>query len=148
MPQIPEPPNRLSDGVVELRAIADWDIPEILIAHQDDPGLHVALGQSRPPTGAQLGSQVENSEAERLAGERISLTLVEPGKNDCRGRVDVFNVDFEHGQAQIAVWVAPQFRGRGFAAHALRLASAWLKEGVGLADVTVAAVVDEDSQGR
>jgi RimJ/RimL family protein N-acetyltransferase len=127
MPAIPEPPSRLSDEVIELRAIAEWDIPDVLIAYQDDRSLHLALGQQRAPTGAQLGSEVERSEALRLAGERLAMTLVEPGRNDCRGRIDVFAFDWERKCAELTIWVAPDFRGRGFAAHALTLATGWLK---------------------
>ncbi|HTW11107.1 MAG TPA: GNAT family N-acetyltransferase [Solirubrobacteraceae bacterium] len=145
MPAIPEPPARLADDVVELRAIAEWDIPEILIAHQDDPALHRLLGQQRPPTGAQLGSEVERAPAVREAGLGISLTLVEPGHNDCRGRVEVSQIDWENASAQLRVWVAPQFRGRGFAHHALELASDWLSNQVGLHELTVTAAIDTDS---
>ena len=62
MPSIPEPPDRIGDELIELRPIAEWDIPEVLIAHQDDRELHRRLGLSKPPTGAQLGSEVERAE--------------------------------------------------------------------------------------
>lgn len=147
MPEIPEPPARLGDQIVELRAIAEWDIPEILIAHQDDPELHAKLGQQRPPSGAQLGREVEAAEAQRLAGVAVSLTLVEPGQNDCCGRLDVAPIDWDQARAELSVWVAPRFRGRGFADHALTLASGWLTEAVGLSDLAVIVAVDDGSQG-
>jgi RimJ/RimL family protein N-acetyltransferase len=145
MPAIPEPPARLRDDVIELRGIAEWDIPDVLIAYQDDSSLHRALGEQRAPTGAQLGNEVERSGALRLAGERISLTLVEPGRNDCRGRINVFGFDWDRKRAELAVWVAPDFRGRGFADHALALTIDWLKRDVGLADIAVLAAVDGDA---
>ncbi len=142
MPQIPEPPKRLGDEVVQLRAIAEWDIPEILIAYQDDPQLHQRLGEARPPTGALLGREVEQAEQRRQQGVGISLTLVQPGGSDCRGRLRVAEIDWELGSAELSVWVAPGFRGRGYADHALELASAWLLESVGLGALRVGAVVD------
>jgi RimJ/RimL family protein N-acetyltransferase len=145
MPAIPAPPSRLRDELIALRAIAEWDIPDVLIAYQDDSSLHEALGERRAPTGAQLGAEVERSEALRLAGERISLTLVEPGRNDCRGRISVFAFDWERKRAELTVWVAPGFRGRGFADHALALAIGWLKRDVGLEEVAVMAAVDGDA---
>jgi RimJ/RimL family protein N-acetyltransferase len=145
MPAIPEPPARLRDEVIELRGIAEWDIPDVLIAYQDDSSLAQALGERRAPTGAQLGNEVESSEALRLAGERISLTLVETGRNDCRGRINVFAFDWERKCAELAVWVAPDFRGRGYADHALALAIGWLKRDVGLDDIAVLAAVDDDA---
>ncbi|MGH2842036.1 MAG: GNAT family N-acetyltransferase [Solirubrobacteraceae bacterium] len=144
MPAIPSLSERLADAVVELREIAEWDIPEILIAHQDDRSLHRRLGLGRPPTGAQLGSEVESAAARRQDGLGVSLTLTAPGGNDCAGRVDVSAIDWERGSAQLSVWVAPALRGRGIAAHALALASGWLTGSVGLTELEVAVSVDEE----
>jgi len=93
MPPIPPLTERLRDEIVELREISEWDIPEILIAYQDDPTLHLRLAQRRPPTGAQLGSQVETAQAKRSAGIAVILTLVQPGGNDCRGRLDISQIN-------------------------------------------------------
>jgi RimJ/RimL family protein N-acetyltransferase len=137
MPAIPQPPERLGDDLVELREIAEWDIPEVLIAHQDDPDLHRRLGLPRQPSGAQIGTEVERAEAERLAGESVKLTIVEPGRNDFRGRVEVDGLDWEQGSAALRIWVVPQVRGRGYEQHAVELASQWLFTVVGLRRVVV-----------
>src|SRR5579872_272608 len=100
MPSIPEPPDRIVDELIELRPIEEWDIPEVLIAHQDDPELHRRLGLPRPPTGAQLGGEVDDAQAWRRAGAGVKLTIVEPGSNDCRGRVEVDDVDWDRGSAR------------------------------------------------
>jgi RimJ/RimL family protein N-acetyltransferase len=137
MPTIPQPPERSGDQLVELREIAEWDIPEVLIAHQDDRDLYRRLGLQKPPTGAQLGSEVDHAEAERLAGSSVKLTIVEPGANDCRGRVEVDDFDWEQGSARVRVWAAPQVRGRGYEQRAAELVSEWLRSGVGLRHVEV-----------
>jgi RimJ/RimL family protein N-acetyltransferase len=113
---------------VGLRLAEERDIPEILIAHQDDPELYARLGLERPPSGAELGRQMENAEHEREAGVRVRLTVVEPGSDDCRGRISVHSVDWENGRAELGMWLAPQSRGRGLAPSALRLAAGWLFE--------------------
>jgi RimJ/RimL family protein N-acetyltransferase len=132
MPTIPDLPERLGDELVELREIAEWDIPEVLIAHQDDRDLHRRLGLSRPPTGAQLGSEVECAQDERLVGSSVKLTILEHGGNDCRGRIEVDGFDWGQGSAAMRVWVAPQVRSRGYEQHAVALASQWLFSVVGL----------------
>ncbi len=137
MPSIPQPPERMGDEFIELRPIAEWDIPEVLIAHQDDRELHHWLGLSRPPTGAQLGSEVEHAEAHRLAGELLKLTIVEPGGNDCRGRVEVDGFDWQRGSANVRIWVAPQLRGRGYEQRAAELAGEWLRSTVGLSELSI-----------
>jgi len=137
MPAIPAPPERFGDDLIELREIAEWDIPEVLIAHQDDRDLHRRRGLERPPTGAQLGTEVERATDERLAGRSVKLTIVEPRGNDCRGRVEVDSFDWEKRSANLRVWAAPDARGRGYEQHAAELASQWLRSGVGLRDVDV-----------
>lgn len=144
MPSIPELAVRLRDDVVQLRDASEWDIPEILIAHQDDRQLHARLGRRRPPTGAQLGNEIAHLSARREAGTGASLTLLEPGGIYCCGRLEVSAIDWSQRRAVLSVWVAPQLRGRGMAAHALRLASEWLESEVGLSELTVALVIDGD----
>ncbi len=139
----PAPPARLSDGVVGLRAISEWDIPEILIAHQDDPGLHVALRMARPPSGAELGREVERSELDRLRGLRIALTIVAPGSDDCIGRVVARVTDVAGGVAALTIWVAPQRRGQGLGRRALALASEWLLGPAGLRRLTLEAGAED-----
>jgi RimJ/RimL family protein N-acetyltransferase len=132
MPAIPALTQPLTDGAVTLRPAADWDIPDILIAHQDDPRLHVALGMERPPTGAELGRAIERMPQELAQGSRVELTIVEPGSETCRGRLDIHNIRWDQLRAELGIWVVPQLRGRGLARRALRLGAGWLFESIGL----------------
>ncbi len=123
--------------LIELRPIAEWDIPEVLIAHQDDRELHRWLGLAKPPTGAEMGREVEQAESQRNAGAAIKLTIVAPGGNDCLGRVEVDGFDWEQASADVRVWVAPQLRGRGYEQRAAELAREWLRSTVGLRELNV-----------
>jgi [ribosomal protein S5]-alanine N-acetyltransferase len=129
----------LTDGTVVLRDYLERDIPEILIAYQDDPRLHGATGQDRPPSGAELGSRAEREPAARATGERATLTVLEPGLDTCRGQIKVDEVDWDNGRAGLTIWLAPQVRGRGLGRRALRLAGGWLLESCQLARVEVLA---------
>ena len=68
----------LTDGVVALRPAAERDIPEILIAYQDDPELHLRLGEERPPSGAELGRLAERAASGPRRRARVTLTILEP----------------------------------------------------------------------
>lgn len=125
MAPLPDIDPPLTDGTVVLRLSAERDIPEILIAHQDDPGLHLSLGEGRPPSGAQLGARQERAEAERLGGRRVSLTITEARADTCLGQVDA-RMLAEARRARLALWLAPGARGRGLGTRALRLAGDWL----------------------
>jgi RimJ/RimL family protein N-acetyltransferase len=128
MPSFPRFPERLTGPSVELRLAAERDIPETLIAHQDDPALYRRLRMRRPPSGAELGRRVEVAETERSVGRRLSLTILAPGSDECRGQVDVLDGESHHGCVELRVWVVPGDRRRGLGSAAIALAGRWLIE--------------------
>jgi RimJ/RimL family protein N-acetyltransferase len=132
MPSFPSLQAPLSDGVVAVRPSAERDIPEILIAYQDDRRLHQALGEDRPPTGAALGSRAERAPDELEAGRLLTLTILQQGSDVCRGEVRVAGVDWDNRRAVMRVWIAPSLRGQGLARRAQALASRWLSDQCGL----------------
>lgn len=137
MPAFPELREPLCESAVCVRPAAERDIPEVLIAYQDDRELHLRMGEERPPSGAELGRRAEHAEADRLAGRRLTMTIVERESDVCRGQLDVERVDWDNLVAEVAIWVAPERRGRGFGSRALRLVSRWLIEECGLHRVAV-----------
>ncbi len=74
---------------MQLRLAAERDIPEILIAHQDDPSLFARLRLARPPSGAELGRRAELAETERILGAGLWLTVLVEGSDECAGQIDV-----------------------------------------------------------
>lgn len=142
MPAFPALENRLTDGAVELRLAKEWDIPDVLIAHQDDPALYRRLGLVRPPSGAELGRRSEAEPGERAAGRALRLTVVEPGQDTCRGQIEIHRIDWDQGEAEIGIWLAPQVRGRGLAPRALRLAAGWLFGACGLSKLVLRTELD------
>lgn len=132
MPAFTDPAQPLRDETAELRLAAERDIPEILIAHQDDPELYLRLGLERPPSGAELGRRCDAEPRRRAAGEGVRFTILEPGDDMCRGQLDVHGVEWDDRRAEAGIWIAPQRRGRGLAPAALRLAARYLFEQAGL----------------
>jgi RimJ/RimL family protein N-acetyltransferase len=126
------PLEPLSDGAVIVRLAAERDIPEVLIAYQDDPQLHMRMGELRPPSGAELGRRAERAEHDRVTGQGLGLTITEPGDDTCAGQIDVHRVDWENERAELGVWVAPARRRRGLASRALRVLGPWLLTAGGL----------------
>jgi RimJ/RimL family protein N-acetyltransferase len=145
MTALPWPPQTLSDGLVSLRLTAERDIPEILIAYQDDRQLHEQLGQRRPPSGADLGRACEQSPGELAAGLRLRLTICESGRDACLGQVAIGQLDWENLRGEIIVWVAPRSRRRGYAGAALRLAAGWALTQCGI--VRLSLIVAPDNEG-
>jgi RimJ/RimL family protein N-acetyltransferase len=139
MPPFPDLTDALHTASVALRLAAERDIPEVLIAHQDDPELHRRLGLVRPPSGG----RVEGGPSDRATGTALWLTIVQAGGDECIGQLDVHDVDWGHSRAELGIWTAPAQRGRGVAADALRLIGRWLISECGLARVQI--VTDPDN---
>jgi RimJ/RimL family protein N-acetyltransferase len=142
MPAFPELAEPLSDGSVVVRLGAERDIPEILIAYQDDPQLHRRLDEEHPPSGAELGRRSERAEADRALGRGVTLTILEPGENVCRGQIDVLHVDWDNARLDLRIWLAPASRGRGLGQRALRLAARWLLRECGFQRIQILTAPD------
>jgi RimJ/RimL family protein N-acetyltransferase len=142
MPSFPELSDAVRGETVALRLAAERDIPEVLIAHQDDPDLHRRLGVGRPPSGAELGRRVEAGPSDRATGTALWLTIVQAGADECIGQIDVHDVEWDHSRAQLGIWTAPAHRGRGVATEALRLVGGWLLGECGLARVQLVTEPD------
>ncbi len=137
MPGIPALAQPLRDGRVSVRPAVERDIPEILIAYEDDPQMHLRLGEARPPSGAELGSRVDRAQDDLAAGRLVRFTILVDDAEDCRGQITVHTIDWEHRRAELGIWVASQFRRQGIATTALRLVADWLFAACGLQRVTV-----------
>jgi RimJ/RimL family protein N-acetyltransferase len=145
MPSIPELIEPLSDGDVGLRPSAERDIPEVLIAYQDDPSMHERLGEDRPPTGAELGRRSEHADADRDAGLAVTLTILLPGSDRCAGEIRVHRLDWINARAELGLWLAPKARGRRLAPRALRLAARWLFDSCGLERLQILTEPDNEA---
>lgn len=137
MASIQAPPEPLSDGRIALRLSAERDIPEVLIAYQDDSRMHISLGERRPPSGAELGRGMEQAADDLKDGLAVRLTITEAGSDECAGQVIVDGFDWENARAELRIWVAPQLRGKGVASSALRLLAPWLLRACGLERVAL-----------
>lgn len=126
MPLFPEMIEPLTDGSVIVRFATERDIPEVLIAYQDDPELHLRMVEQRPPSGADLGRRAERAEVDRITGRSLTMTILESGQDTCRGQIYVHQVEWEDARAELGIWVSPQWRGRGLATRALTLVGPWL----------------------
>lgn len=148
MPRLPQLSAALVDGPVRLRDAAERDIPEVLIAYEDDRQMHLRLFEQRPPTGAALGRRAESEYADRVAGSRATLTVCAGESDVCVGQANVHDIDWEHGRAELSLWIAAGWRGQGLGARALRLTSAWLLERCGLERVQLLVEPDNAAMLR
>ncbi|HEY2161176.1 MAG TPA: GNAT family N-acetyltransferase [Solirubrobacteraceae bacterium] len=148
MPSFPELIEPLADGEVVVRQAVEHDIPEVLIAYQDDPELHLRLGEERPPSGAELGRMSERTLEDLAGGRRMTLTIARAASDVCLGQVNLLQVDWENARLDLGIWVAPRARGKGLARTALRLVASWLLSEVGFERVQILTETDNDRMLR
>jgi RimJ/RimL family protein N-acetyltransferase len=148
VPSIPFLSEPLVDERAAVRDYAERDIPEILIAHQDDPQLHLRIGIDRPPSGAELGRLAEQEQGDRRVGRRAAFTILEPGSDVFRGRIVLTGIDWDNGRGELGIWLAPQARGKGLASAALRLLSRWLLRTCALERLQLTTESDNDPMFR
>jgi RimJ/RimL family protein N-acetyltransferase len=123
--RIPELTAPLTDGQIALRRQEERDIPEVLVAFDDDAELHADRGLKRPPSGAELGRALEEAPQRRAAGIDETLAIVD-GSGRFAGELIVHTIDWDDRRAELGVWLIPAARGAGIGRRALRLGAEWL----------------------
>ncbi len=144
MPAFGDLDEPLGDEKVRVRLATEYDIPEVLIAYQDDPELHLRMGGTRPPSGAELGRLAERAADDRASGIGMTLTIVGSGSDVCVGQVNVHHVNWDNARAELGIWVAPRARDKGLARTALRLVATWLLRDLGFQRVQLLTEPDND----
>jgi RimJ/RimL family protein N-acetyltransferase len=122
---IPEPPEPFTDGTITLRLQQERDIPEVLVAFDNDQHLHADRGLKRPPSGAELGRALEEAPQRRAAGIDETLSILD-GSGRFAGELIVHSIDWDDRRAELGLWLVPAMRGQGIGRRALALGCAWL----------------------
>ena len=112
----------LTDGVVILRAFADSDAAA-LVEIWRDPAIR-QRNTVPEPTAEAAAAWIETRAADTPPGDVWEWALVDAQTRALVGRRALKGIDWRLGRAEAASWVAPEFRGRQFAARSLRLVAA------------------------
>jgi RimJ/RimL family protein N-acetyltransferase len=150
---------RLSDGIVTLRRWSIEDASFMAEASADPAILRYSgtldhFGYPAPPLATadaeaiirQFTSSWETSAFAGKPGAGVAFAVADASSGElvgCCGLDDWSNTDV----AQIGYWIAPETRGRGFAARAAALLTGWLFE-LGAARVVLKIVDDNDASER
>ena len=114
------PVEGLTDGVVRLRPIADADLDAITAACQD-PEISRYTTIPSPYERHHAREWMNASAAGMAAGSDLGLLVVEAESGALLGSVGLHGLNPVNGRCSSGYWVAPESRGRGTAARALRL---------------------------
>ena len=123
-PRIEFPVEGLSDGVVRLRLIADEDLAAIVEAVQD-PDIPRFTTVPTPYGEDEAKLWQRTAAAGLRSGSDLATVIGDAEDGTLLGSVGLHNLDPESGRCSAGYWVAAPARGRGIAARALRLLSAY-----------------------
>lgn len=133
----------LTDGVVTLRGWREDDAPGVLAACQD-PDIQRWLPVPVPYREEDARGFVAGfANEEWSSGRGAPLAVVDADTGELFGSVGLKDIDAVAGTAEAGYWVAPQARGRGVAARAVRLICAWAFDALSLERVEL--LVDPDN---
>jgi RimJ/RimL family protein N-acetyltransferase len=135
----------LSDGIVVMRPFAATDA-DALVEIWRDPSIR--LRNTVPEPTAEAAATWIATRADGTASDDVwEWALVDSATNALAGRRALKGIDQRLGRAEAASWVAPEFRGRQFAARSLRLAAAHAFS-FGLVRIQAACESDNEASQR
>lgn len=129
---------------MSLRRWEPADLP-VLRAAAADPEIR-RFRYSLPATDAEAERWLAELEPARQAGERLELAIAVAGSHDAVGSISLG--DIEPRTAMIRYWLAPDARGRGTAAGALRLLAGWAIDALQIGHLVLLIESDNESSWR
>ena len=119
MPPITVP--ELSDGVIELRAVTEADVPAFVEAFADAAIAEGAYHGQLAATDAAIRPYLARHPQRMADGDGVLLGVWEPDAQRLSGQTMLFAVDWRNLVAELGFWIAPWARGRGLIGRAIPL---------------------------
>jgi RimJ/RimL family protein N-acetyltransferase len=147
MADLPLPTPPLADDAIALRPWRETDIPVQLRIFSDP--VFQASSDWAPRTEADARRALVEYEAARQRGEQAEFALVASHDDDMvLGGGSLNNITLTQGRAAIGYWLAPEARGSGAAARAVRLLARWAFEDLGIARLELTCGPDNIASQR
>lgn len=117
---------------VRLRALEPEDL-DLLLAWENDSRHWPISGTLHPYSRASLQAYLQRDEQDWYRNRQLRLMVMDRSEEQSIGTIDLFDFEPRHSRAAVGLLIAqPEARGRGMAAEALRLLSAYAFAWLGL----------------
>jgi RimJ/RimL family protein N-acetyltransferase len=140
------PGGELTDGVVTLRPIVEEDGP-VTYQMRSLPEVSGRSVVATPMDPAVVTRQCAESVSRWLAGQRAETTIRDAADGTYLGEIALFYSEPALREAMIGYSLTPEARGKGYAARAARLITAWGFE-IGMARMTAGTAPDNIASQR
>jgi RimJ/RimL family protein N-acetyltransferase len=145
-PPLRWPAEPLTDGVVLLDRLTEADVPRVVLGCTDEASQHW-LPLPNPYGEPEASSFIGSREAAAQSGDELTFAVRGVDDGLLAGAMGLSQRGYRH-EADIGYWTAPDRRGRGWTARAVRLVAFYALSTMPLRRVEVlAAVGNEHSQG-
>lgn len=121
-----DPPARLADTVVALRAMNDTDVDPYVGAFAKEPALGAWVGIDADPTAAEVRARVEASAERAASGRSLRWTIADVESDEFLGSLLLHSFEWDHRRCEFGFWLVSDARRRGVGTHALGLAIDWV----------------------
>jgi RimJ/RimL family protein N-acetyltransferase len=143
------PDQPLTDGVVALRFFVEDDVPAIAAACAETEIARWLDQIPQPYTKDDARAYVDLCREAWREGTMSTFGITDAADGELLGSIGVRHLaGLEAGTSEVGYWVKREARGRGVAARALRLVSAWALEQPGIERLQLRADVENRPSQR
>jgi RimJ/RimL family protein N-acetyltransferase len=130
---------------VVLRDLGPADVDPFVNAFVEDPPLTGSLGHDEPPRPGEVRAMLRLEPRQREVGERVQLAMADPETDALIGDVVLHSFHWRHRRAEVGFFVVPAARRKGVAAEAVRLASDFAFDRLGIERVALVTTPENDA---
>lgn len=129
---------------VLLRALEPTDL-DILYKWENDAKLWLVTDTMAPFSRQMLWQYLENYTGDIYQSRELRLMVCDVATGEPIGTVDFFNFSPLNNRAELGLFIAPEFRGRGLGRKALELLCDYACNHIGLRQIYVYITVDNEA---
>lgn len=134
---------QLNDNTIVLRALEPTDL-DTLYAWENDTALWVVSDTVAPYSREALWHYLQEYTGDIYAQRQLRLMITLADGGTPVGTVDFLNFDPLNNRAELGLFIAREYRGRGLGQQALRLLSDYSRDHIGLRQLYVFIAVDNE----
>ncbi len=127
----------LSSAIMTLRAVEPSDV-DMLLRWENNTEVWKVSNTFTPFSRFEIEEYVLNAKRDIFSARQLRLMIALPeekGVSDTIGTIDLFEFEPVHLRAGVGIMIAKEFRGKGYAAEALRILVQYASEGLHLSQL-------------
>ena len=133
----------LNNNILTLRAMEPTDL-DTLYRWENDTALWVASDTCAPYSREALWHYLENYTGDIYAQRQLRLMITLNDDGAPAGTIDFLNFDPLNNRAELGLFIAEPFRGKGLGRQALDLLTAYARDHIGLRQLYVYIALDNE----